>query len=224
MVEDRARRHVRAAGRHAPAPTGDDRVDVRFALGARTARRGRGLRAVKCLRAGARAACATVEVTRRGRRRAASTSRASASPRSTGMIWDDKNANGRREAGEDGVAGLRVFLDDDGNGKPDPGEPDVAQDATSTGKLHPADPDALPGGGRQPAAARARARGGRRTAPAPADCVRHGPARPRPRQRHGRRPRRRAAGRDLRPRLRRLADLLPGASTCGSTPVASVRT
>ncbi len=40
-----------------------------------------------------------------------------------GLIWDDKNDDGRRQAGEDGVAGLRVFLDDDGDGKLDAGEP-----------------------------------------------------------------------------------------------------
>ena len=39
------------------------------------------------------------------------------------MIWDDKNDDGRRQAGEDGVDGLRVFLDDNGNGQLDPGEP-----------------------------------------------------------------------------------------------------
>ena len=41
----------------------------------------------------------------------------------TGMIWDDKNANGVREAGEDGAPFLRVFLDDDRDGVADPGEP-----------------------------------------------------------------------------------------------------
>lgn len=40
-----------------------------------------------------------------------------------GMIWDDQNENGRREAGEDGAAGLRVFLDDNENGRHDTGEP-----------------------------------------------------------------------------------------------------
>lgn len=40
----------------------------------------------------------------------------------SGTIWDDKNENGRREAGEDGVAGLRVFLDDNDNGVHDAGE------------------------------------------------------------------------------------------------------
>jgi pimeloyl-ACP methyl ester carboxylesterase len=40
-----------------------------------------------------------------------------------GMIWDDKNDDGRRQAGEDGLPGLRVFLDDDNDGKLDPGEP-----------------------------------------------------------------------------------------------------
>jgi pimeloyl-ACP methyl ester carboxylesterase len=40
-----------------------------------------------------------------------------------GEIWDDKNADGRRQADEGGVPNLRVFLDDNANGKLDPGEP-----------------------------------------------------------------------------------------------------
>ena len=40
-----------------------------------------------------------------------------------GMIWDDKNENGVREAGEDGVPYLRVFLDDDRDGVLDRSEP-----------------------------------------------------------------------------------------------------
>jgi pimeloyl-ACP methyl ester carboxylesterase len=39
-----------------------------------------------------------------------------------GLIWDDKNDDGRRQAGEDGVRGLRVFLDDDNDAQLDPGE------------------------------------------------------------------------------------------------------
>jgi pimeloyl-ACP methyl ester carboxylesterase len=39
-----------------------------------------------------------------------------------GTIWDDKNDNGRREAGEGGVPGLRTFLDDNGDGKLTSGE------------------------------------------------------------------------------------------------------
>ena len=39
-----------------------------------------------------------------------------------GTIWDDKNENGRQEAGEEGVVGLRVFLDDNDNGRIDAGE------------------------------------------------------------------------------------------------------
>jgi pimeloyl-ACP methyl ester carboxylesterase len=40
-----------------------------------------------------------------------------------GMIWDDKDDDGHREAGEDGVEQLAVFLDDDRDGERDPGEP-----------------------------------------------------------------------------------------------------
>lgn len=50
-----------------------------------------------------------------------------------GMIWDDKNDNGVREAGEDGVPYLRVFLDDDGDGVLDPGEP-ASHKTNITGK------------------------------------------------------------------------------------------
>ncbi len=37
-------------------------------------------------------------------------------------VWDDKNDNGKHEAGEEGADGFRVFLDDNDNGKLDPGE------------------------------------------------------------------------------------------------------
>jgi pimeloyl-ACP methyl ester carboxylesterase len=40
-----------------------------------------------------------------------------------GKLWDDKNADGKRQAGEDGVPRLRVYLDDNRNAKLDPGEP-----------------------------------------------------------------------------------------------------
>lgn len=39
-----------------------------------------------------------------------------------GTIWDDQDENGRRDAGEEGANGLRVFLDDNGNGTLDEGE------------------------------------------------------------------------------------------------------
>ena len=40
-----------------------------------------------------------------------------------GLIWDDKDDDGHREAGEDGVEQLAVFLDDDRDGERDAGEP-----------------------------------------------------------------------------------------------------
>jgi len=40
-----------------------------------------------------------------------------------GMIWDDRNDDGKRQAGEDGAERLHVFLDDNGNGKREPSEP-----------------------------------------------------------------------------------------------------
>ena len=40
-----------------------------------------------------------------------------------GFIWDDKDDDGRREAGEEGVEQLAVFLDDDRDGERDAGEP-----------------------------------------------------------------------------------------------------
>jgi pimeloyl-ACP methyl ester carboxylesterase len=40
-----------------------------------------------------------------------------------GMIWDDKDDDGHREEGEDGVEQLAVFIDDDRDGERDPGEP-----------------------------------------------------------------------------------------------------
>ncbi len=40
-----------------------------------------------------------------------------------GLIWDDKDDDGHREAGEEGVENLAVFIDDDRDGERDPGEP-----------------------------------------------------------------------------------------------------
>ena len=135
------------------------------------------------------------------------------------MIWDDKNDDGRREAGEDGVGGLRVFLDDNRDGERDAGEPSshtTNVDAASTSCPIPTRYQVAGGelpplvlersGGRRLHGA-ARLRGAPACARAPARSI-------------DRRPRRRAAGRDLHPRLRRLADRLPGQARCGSTSPA----
>ena len=50
------------------------------------------------------------------------------SGRIAGVIWFDRDGDGVRETGEEGIPGMAVFLDDDGDGELDPGEP-----FTSTG-------------------------------------------------------------------------------------------
>ena len=50
-----------------------------------------------------------------------------------GMIWDDKDDDGHREEGEDGVERLGVFIDDDRDGERDPGEP-ASHTTNVTGK------------------------------------------------------------------------------------------
>lgn len=39
-----------------------------------------------------------------------------------GTKWEDLDANGQRDDGEPGLAGVTIFLDDNSNGQPDPGE------------------------------------------------------------------------------------------------------
>lgn len=46
-----------------------------------------------------------------------------------GRVWDDSNANGVQDAGEAGLAGWAVFLDQSGNGSLDSGEPSTITDA-----------------------------------------------------------------------------------------------
>lgn len=46
----------------------------------------------------------------------------------SGVVWHDADADGFRGAGEGGVAGNLVFLDDDGNRSRDPGEPFTVTD------------------------------------------------------------------------------------------------
>jgi pimeloyl-ACP methyl ester carboxylesterase len=83
-----------------------------------------------------------------------------------GMIWDDKNANGVREAGEDGVPYLRVFLDDDRDGVADPGEP-VSYKTNITGRyILPIPSRYQAGGGDLPPLVLERAAGSDCTAPA----------------------------------------------------------
>ncbi|GAB4345463.1 MAG: hypothetical protein Kow0089_22560 [Desulfobulbaceae bacterium] len=48
----------------------------------------------------------------------------------SGTIWDDRNGNGYKEPGENGLDAITVFLDQNGNGSPDGGEPVVITDAT----------------------------------------------------------------------------------------------
>lgn len=43
----------------------------------------------------------------------------------TGTLWNDVDRDGTREAGEAGLAGFNVFLDLNGNGTREPGEPEV---------------------------------------------------------------------------------------------------
>ena len=43
-----------------------------------------------------------------------------------GVVYDDGNESALREGGEAAIAGLLVFLDTDGNGRPDAGEPSNA--------------------------------------------------------------------------------------------------
>ena len=51
------------------------------------------------------------------------------------MVWDDKNDDGKREAGEDGADGFRFFLDDNDNGKLDAGEPVTSYRTNRNGSL-----------------------------------------------------------------------------------------
>ena len=72
------------------------------------------------------------------------------------MIWDDKDDDGHREAGEDGVEQLAVFLDDDRDGERDPGEP-YSHKTNITGKYILPVPTRYIVAGGDAAAARARA-------------------------------------------------------------------
>lgn len=47
---------------------------------------------------------------------------AAAADQISGTVWFDRNGDGSRQAGEEGVSGIAVFLDDDGDGVMDPGE------------------------------------------------------------------------------------------------------
>jgi hypothetical protein len=46
-----------------------------------------------------------------------------------GLVWFDRDNDGARDAGEDGVEGVTVFFDDDGDGEPDAGERRTVSDA-----------------------------------------------------------------------------------------------
>ncbi|HEV2971329.1 MAG TPA: DUF4214 domain-containing protein, partial [Pirellulales bacterium] len=46
-----------------------------------------------------------------------------------GTVFDDVNVNGRQDAGEDGLAGITVFVDVDGTGVPDASNPSTTTDA-----------------------------------------------------------------------------------------------
>ena len=48
----------------------------------------------------------------------------------SGTMFNDKNANGKQDTGETGVAGVSLFLDGNGNGKLDSGELTATTDAT----------------------------------------------------------------------------------------------
>ena len=52
-----------------------------------------------------------------------------------GVVFNDLNANGQQDAGEDDVVGLRVFADLNGDGKYEPTEPSVLTDATGQWEL-----------------------------------------------------------------------------------------
>lgn len=49
--------------------------------------------------------------------------------RLSGMVWDDRDADGQRDADESGIAGATVFVDANGNGSLDEGETTVTTDA-----------------------------------------------------------------------------------------------
>ena len=44
------------------------------------------------------------------------------------LVWEDLNANGRQDAGEPGIAGVRVTIHDDATGEPVPGAPVLTTD------------------------------------------------------------------------------------------------
>ena len=73
-----------------------------------------------------------------------------------GMIWDDKDDDGHREAGEDGVEQLARLHRRRPRRRARPRRALLAQDEHH-GQVHPARADALHRRGRRPAAARARA-------------------------------------------------------------------
>ncbi len=60
----------------------------------------------------------------------------------SGLVFRDDNANGTRETGEPGLAGVRVYADLNRNGLFDPGEPAVTTEATGEYALTGLPPDA----------------------------------------------------------------------------------
>ena len=101
-------------------PAGEQRVDVRFSLV--------GVHhdpawdfAFQCLEP-ARGCVRTVEVNA-GQETTGVTYPVVGPGQINGMIWDDKDDDGHREPGEEGVEQLAVFLDDDRDGERDAGEP-----------------------------------------------------------------------------------------------------
>ena len=159
MVDERQRRDVHAAGRHAQAD--DGRRPRRRAHQVPALRQRERRLHDRAASPRPRGACAG--------RRGAAPGRPTADvdfPRVgvaqlSGMIWDDKNENGRREAGEDGVAVPARVPRRRPRRRARSRVSRRRHTTNITRQVHHPDPDALSGRGRGAAAARAGAQRGR---------------------------------------------------------------
>ncbi len=61
----------------------------------------------------------------------------------TGMKWNDANGNGLRDTGEAGLSGVRIFIDLDGDGRIDIGEPSAKTDSNGNYSLNFPNPGAF---------------------------------------------------------------------------------